>query len=237
MLCCESDKYLMESEVIRIAILGGHKAGKSSLLRRLYDISESNYLFRHSYGFIDDELMHTINLYDRQIDFNNDNIFQFNVLTTKLCLTIQICEISIRDINDLHKKSFSWFEKIDGSLLLIDCSNIESLKEADNILLHLKNKHDSVPSFLLANKADNSTHVVNANNLDYFVRSTKSLINWAYTVGISEFGDFDFKRGRGRWSYQKAPDEIFFTVVRNILEKRKIPGNLICKSFLFNSLC
>ena len=237
MLCCSrSINYRMENSVIiRIAVLGGKNSGKSSILRRLYELSEFNYLFRHNYGFINDELIDTKNLYDCHIDFHDVNVIQFNaLLTTNLNLNIQVCEMNVQDINDPNTKKF---EDIDGSLLLIDCSNIESLKDADNILSHLRNKNESIPTYLLVNKADNNTHVVNPNTLDVFIRSTQSLINWAYTVGISEFGDFDFKRGRGRWSYQKAPDEIFFIVVRNILEKRKIPGNLICKSFLFNSFC
>jgi len=228
-----------EYEVIRIAILGGGESGKSSLLRRLHEVSESNYLFRHHYNYLREEMMNAVNPYNRQIDFHNANILHFNALmTTNFCLNIQVCEVNLDDTANPNSNKFNWFEEVDGSLLLIDCGNIESLKDADHILSRIKDKNDSIPTFLLANKADNNTHVVNPNTLDVFVRSSKSLpvINWAYTVSIGELGDFDCKRGKGRWNYQKSIDDVFFSVLRSILEKKSIPGNLMCKSFIFNDI-
>lgn len=187
---------------IKILICGGYGVGKTSIVRRL-----ANMQFPVEYNQTTG-----INTVDFVATFTNNSLIK-----------ITLIDIGA-DLMHTHIDS-SFFPvlmmDIDGILIVIDHTNIESLKESDMWLDFLsKNIVKKVNKYLLVHKMDLSKElsVITPNNLDLFIQAM-DIDGWSYTVGHSELNDFDISRGH--LLYQKPPEDIFKNLILSILYRRQ----------------
>lgn len=187
---------------VKIVMCGGSSVGKTSILRRLAEMRVS------------DEYEPTtgVNIVNFSIPMRNSNT-----------LKLQLVDIGA-DL--IHCQSDSPFfstltSNMDGFILVIDGTSASSMKDSDAWLQFFAEKSvGKVFKYLLVHKADlpQERRILSSNQLDLFVHHA-GLIDWALTVGHSQLGDLDFKRGNP--GKQKSPEEVIKRMLIVILQQRQ----------------
>lgn len=153
-----------------IVVLGADSVGKRSVVSRFIGKDAAKHL----------ESSETAEILEYSKKHKNEDI------------CIKIVKSTVILASMMH---FRIFNECNGVILVLDSGNRDSADIVDEWLPIAKSYAPSVcPFILLANKADNKEKCFTEEGLNNYVRE-RLLFDWFWTVGLSNFGDYDHRRG------------------------------------------
>jgi small GTP-binding protein len=187
---------------VKIIIVGGCNCGKTTLLKRLTAFAVP---FTDSY-----EATRGLNIARLSIQLTNGAVCNISIIDVG-------GELMERHDTELMNKIV---ENIEGVFIVVDATNVQSMKDSDNWLDLLSKVNGNINKFLLVNKSDLpiEQRVVTPQNLDTFMSYT-DIVDWSYTVGHCQLVDLD--ASRGNMSKQKAPEGILRRMLTGVLQRRQ----------------
>lgn len=188
---------------MKILICGGPGVGKSSFLQRLTD----------DFALCQNHVSVAASKAVLRVDFAEGGTVHTH-----------LWEIASEMIREPHFTCENYFCDVDAAILIVDAGNLDSLKDVDNWLCLLKSHKGTVavPKYLVVNKADCLKKVITSDHIDLFTRS-EGVHDWFYTVGASEFCDYDHKRGS--LSRQSSPIDILRKLISLIKQVNNVTIN------------
>ena len=148
------------------------------------------------------------------------NLLKFRVTEEDVILDIEIFD-SAGDILS-NEQAVSDLCFVDAAIVVVDSTNLDSLKDADKWNEKIDHYAPSISKLLFVNKADCDNKVVYPDSLDDFV-SAAGFMDWAFTVGHPDLGDADTTRGT--YEKQSTPEEMLRKLFR---QKKVINPQFLC---------
>lgn len=211
-------------DLVKILIVGGCNCGKTTLLKRFVTYAVP---FTDCY-----EATQGLNIARLSLPLTNSAVCNISIIDVG-------GELIERQDPELMNKIV---ENIEGVFIVVDATNVQSMKDADNwldLLSKVNGNFKKFPTYLFVNKSDLpiEERVVTTQNLDTFVSYT-DIVDWCYTVGHCELVDLD--ASRGNMAKQKAPEDVLRRMLIGVMQRRQnnfyklfvIPTNLKFVSWL-----
>lgn len=190
---------------MKIIIIGGKAVGKTSIFNRL--ISRD----------LPIEYVQSSSLTEAKISIPTSSTTNIN---------ISLWDASSKIIEDSHEMLYNLLLNVDGFIFVVDVTNRDSFKEADQWNELISTYFPStIPKIMAVNKADciskggtSSSSYMSIEWIEEFTHVSNISSSWYYTVGSPKLKDLDIDRGS--WHKQNCPESILIAVVKMVLRHR-----------------